>query len=220
MPSMKMVFDFSSTASGSRFKSVTTFPSVEAMEQLVNMGMEEGMRSAMGQIDAVLADLASFAAGRATESQILNDTQVRISRVIRGSVADVWRAHHEPALLKQWLLGPDGWTMPVCDVAKNVGDGYRYEWEKDDGSQRFGFEGKLLESSAPYRAVTTEMPIGMPGEPARNELTLTPTREGTLMSLVITYPSKEIRDMVLGTGMTKGMETSYQRLEREVLKAA
>jgi hypothetical protein len=62
--------------------------------------------------------------------------------------------------------------------------------------------------------------IGMPGEPAKNELTLTPAREGTLMSLVITYPSKEVRDMVLGTGMTKGMETSYQRLEREVLKAA
>lgn len=220
MPSMKMVFDFSSTASGSRFKSVTTFPSVEAMEQLVNMGMEEGMRSAMGQIDAVLADLASFAAGKATESQILNDTQVRISRVIRGSVADVWRAHNEPDLLKRWLLGPDGWTMPVCDVATKVGDRYRYEWEKDDKSQRFGFEGELLESSAPYRAVTTESMIGMPGEPAKNELTLSPTREGTLMSLVITYPSKEIRDMVLGTGMTKGMETSYQRLEREVLKAA
>lgn len=101
MPSMKMVFDFSSTASGSRFQSVTTFPSVEAMEELVKMGMEEGMRSAMSQIDAVLADLASFAAGRATESQLLSDTQARVSRVIRGSVADVWRAHNDPSLMQR-----------------------------------------------------------------------------------------------------------------------
>ena len=44
-----------------------------------------------------------------------------------------------------------------------------------------------------------------------------PTPAGTLLSIVITYPSKELRDMILGSGMTTGMETSYARLEREVL---
>lgn len=220
MPSMKMVFDFSSTASGSRFQSVTTFPSVEAMEELVKMGMEEGMRSAMSQIDAVLVDLASFAAGRATESQLLSDTQARVSRVIRGSVADVWRAHNDPSLMQRWMLGPDGWTMPVCNVATKVGDHYRYEWEKEDGSQRFGFEGDLLEVNPPHRAVTMERMIGVEGPGVLNELTLTSVRGGTLLSLVMTFDNREMRDMVLGTGMTKGMETSYQRLEREVLKAA
>lgn len=217
MPTMRMVFTFEETAAGSRFISVTTFPSLEAMEQLVQMGMMEGMKSAMGQIDAVLADLASFAAGRATEAQLLSDTQVRVSRVIRGSPAQVWRAHQEPSLLKRWLLGPDGWTMPVCQVATAVGERYRYEWEKSDGSQRFGFEGELLESAAPYRAVTTEQMIGTDGPATRNEMTLTPMQEGTLLSFVITYPSKELRDMILGTGMTTGMEASYARLEREVL---
>lgn len=219
MPSMRMVFTFSSTPTGSRFESVTHFPSLEAMEALVKMGMLEGMRSAMGQVDAVLADLASFAASRATEAQLLSDTVVRIGRVIRGTVAQVWRAHHEPALLQRWLLGPDGWTMPVCEVATRVGERYRYEWEAADGSQRFGFEGELLESSAPYRAVTSEQMIGMEGPATRNELTLVAVPGGTLMSLVITYPSKELRDMVLGTGMTGGMEQSYVRLEREVLAA-
>ena len=219
MPTMRMSFHFESTPSGSRFRSVTTFPSVEAMEQLVQMGMMEGMRSAMGQIDAVLADLASFAASHGTNAQLLSDTAVRVSRVIRGSVAQVWRAHQEPALMRRWLLGPDGWTMPVCEIATTVGQGYRYEWEKPDGSQRFGFEGELLESAAPYRAVTTERMIGTPGPSTRNELTLTPMQEGTLMSLLITYPSKELREMILGTGMTTGMEASYARLEREVLEA-
>ena len=220
MPTMRMVFHFEATPTGSRFRSVTTFNSVEQMEQLVQMGMMEGMRSAMGQIDAVLADLASFAAARGTEAQLLSDTQVRVSRVIRGSAAQVWRAHHDASLMKRWLLGPDGWSMPVCEVATKVGERYRYEWDMNDDSQRFSFEGDLLEIAAPYRSVTTESMIGMPGPGTRNELTLTPVQGGTLLSILITYPSKELRDMILGTGMTQGMETSYARLERELLAAA
>jgi uncharacterized protein YndB with AHSA1/START domain len=220
MPTMRMVFDFESTANGSRFTTTTWFPSVEAMDQLVKMGMMEGMKSAMGQIDAVLADLKSFAAGRIAEAQMLSDTQVRVSRIIRGEVGDVWRAHHDPSLMKRWMLGPDGWTMPVCDVATKVGDRYRFEWEKDDGTERFGFEGELLEQDAPHRAVTTERMIGTDGPSTTNEMTLTPVQGGTLLSIVITYPSREVRDMVLGTGMVGGMETSYARLEQEVLLQA
>jgi uncharacterized protein YndB with AHSA1/START domain len=217
MPTMRMVFDFSETPTGSRFESVTYFTSLEAMESLVQMGMMEGMRSAMSQIDAVLLDLASFAATRITEAQILDDTTVRISRVIRGTVEQVWRAHHDATLMQRWLLGPDGWTMPVCEIATEVGQQYRFEWESVDGTKRFGFTGELLESAPPYRAVNTEQMIGMEGPGTRNELTLVAVPAGTLLSLVITYPSKELRDMILGTGMTTGMETSYQRLEREVL---
>jgi uncharacterized protein YndB with AHSA1/START domain len=219
MPSMRMTFSFAPTPSGSRFTSVTTFPSVEAMEKLVAMGMMEGMRSAMGQIDAVLADLTSFAAACGTEAKLLGDTQTRVSRIIRGTVQQVWDAHHDAALVQRWLLGPDGWTMPVCEIASAPGDRYRYEWEKADGTERFGFEGELLESAAPYRSVTTERMIGTEGPSVHNELTFVPVDAGTLLSLVITYPSAEVRSMILGTGMTKGMEASYQRLERELQAA-
>ncbi len=65
MPSMRMVFTFEPTSTGSRLVSVTTFPSVEAMQQLVEMGMIDGMRSALGQLDAVLADSSTAAAARA-----------------------------------------------------------------------------------------------------------------------------------------------------------
>jgi uncharacterized protein YndB with AHSA1/START domain len=220
MPSMRMVFTFEATPTGSRVSTTTYFNSLAELEQLIGMGMEDGMRAAMGQMDAVLADLATFAANLPTAAQILSDTQVRVSRVIRGTPEQVWRAHHERDLLQRWLLGPDGWTMPVCEVAAEVGDSYRYEWETIDGSQRFGFVGELLQSAAPHRAVTTEQMIGMPGEPTTNELTLTPVEGGTLLSIVITYPNAEIRDMVLATGMTGGMETSYARLEEQVLLAA
>lgn len=218
LPSMRMEFVFEATDDGARVTTTTYFNSLADLEQLLEMGMEEGLREAMGQMDEVLADLSSFAAGQATATQILSDTTARISRVIRGTVEQVWRAHHEPELLQRWLLGPDGWTMPVCQVATTVGQKYRYEWERVDGTEgRFGFEGELVESAPPYRAVTTERMIGMPGEHTVNELTLTPVSAGTLLTLVIAFPDAQTRDAVLATGMTDGMETSYARLETEVL---
>lgn len=218
MPSMRMRFVFEETDQGSRVTTTTHFDSLAELEQLLEMGMDEGMRAAMGQMDAVLADLTAFATGQGTISQVLSDTQVRISRVIRGSVEQVWRAHHDAELMQRWMLGPDGWTMPVCEVATTVGEKYRYEWEPvEAGEGRFGFEGELLETAPSYRAVTTERMMGMPGEATINELTLTPVTDGTLLALVITFPDADTRDAVLATGMTDGMETSYARLEREVL---
>ncbi len=218
MPSMTMTFTFEDTPQGSRLTTTTRFGSAEQLAQLLEMGMEEGMRAAMGQIDDVIADLSAFAAGRPAEVQILSDTQVRISRHIRGSVEQVWRAHHDAELVQRWMLGPDGWTMPVCEVATRVGARSRYEWEPDDGGEgRFGFTCEVIEFEPPRRVVTTERMIGQEGEGTTNELTLTPVGDHTLLCLVITYPSVELRDMVLGTGMVGGMEMSYARLEREVL---
>ena len=219
LPSMQMTVTFDEVDGGSTFTAVSRFSSQEDLEQLVSMGMPEGMTEALVQMDTVLADLASFAADRAVAAQILSDTQVRISRVIRGGVEEVWQAHHDPELLKRWMLGPDGWRMTTCEVAASVGATYRYEWASDDGEPGFGFTGELLSVQAPYYEVTTEAMIGVEGEPTRNELTLAAVHGGTLLTQVITYPSAEIRDMVLGTGMTDGMETSYQRLERQVLAA-
>jgi uncharacterized protein YndB with AHSA1/START domain len=213
MPSMTMRMRFETTDHGSRFTSVTTFPDLASMEQLVEMGMIEGATAAFGQMDDVLTDLESFAAGRGTQSQILNDTQVRFTRIVRGSVDQVWRAHHDAELMRRWMLGPDGWALPVCEIATEVGDSYRYEWEADDGSGGFGFEGEVLESTPPNRLVTTERMIGMEGPGTHNELTLTPVDGRTLLTVVVTYPSREVRDEVSATGMVDGMERSYERLE-------
>jgi uncharacterized protein YndB with AHSA1/START domain len=211
-----MVFTFEETGAGSRLTTAIYFGSIDNLEEMFEMGLTE----AMSQMDAVLADLASFATGQGTIAQILNDTQVRISRVIRGELDSVWRAHHEPALLRQWLLGPDGWTMPVCEVATEVGQTYRYEWEKLDGEGRFGFTGTLVEWLPPYRSVTTETMIGVDSPSSTNELTLTPVEGGTLLSMLMTFPDAAVRDSTLATGMTGGMETSYARLESLISVAA
>lgn len=217
MPTMRMVFGFEATSDGVRVTTTTHFNTAEELTTLLEMGMQEGMTLAMGQMDQVLADLQTFAASLPTMAQILSDTQVRVSRVIHGTADMVWRAHHDKVLMQKWMLGPDGWTMPVCEVANEVGDTYRYEWE--NGEDRFGFEGSLLESAPPVRSVTTESMIGMPGA-TTNEMTLTPVAGGTLLTLLITYPNVELRDTVLATGMTDGMEESYRRLEADALVPA
>lgn len=213
LPTVRMDFSFEETNEGSRLRTTSHFDSLEHMQQLLDMGMLEGTRQALSQIDTVLADLASFATERMAEAEVLSDTRVRVARVIRGTVEQVWRAHTDAALMQRWLLGPDGWSMPVCEVATAVGDRYRYEWQRDGGDEQFGFTGELLEAEKPYRAVTTESMIGMDFPATLNELTLTAVEGGTLVSLVITYANAEQRDAVLATGMTDGMETSYRRLE-------
>ena len=95
VPPMRMVFTFEPTGAGVRMSTVTHFASADALAHTLEMGMEEGMKAAMGQMDEVLADLTTFAADRATGTQILSDTQVRITRVIRGTVEQVWEAHHD-----------------------------------------------------------------------------------------------------------------------------
>lgn len=220
MPWMRMTFAFESTGAGSRVTTTTYFNSVEDLDRLLAMGMEDGMREAMAQIDAVLDDLRSFAAGLPAAAQILSDTTVRVSRVIRGSVEQVWAAHQDPDLLRRWLLGPDGWSMPECEVATEVGQHYRYVWKNDADGQSFASTGELLEVAPPHRAVTTERMYGdmIPDDAPStvNELTLTAVEGGTLLAIVITYPDATTRDIVLGTGMVHGMEASYARLERTV----
>lgn len=226
MPEGRMVFEFAETALGSRLTCTSYHDSLDDLEKVLTMGQIEGMRSAMGQMDAILADLAAFAADLPTQLQLIGDTQARTSRVVRGTPEQVWRAHHEAELIRRWMLGPDGWEMPVCEPASEPGQRYRYQWTQVGGGESFGFTGEFLEGEAPHRAVTTEA-MFTPEDPdaanspsTRNELTLTPVEGGTLVTLLITYPDAATREMILATGMVDGMETSYARMESEVLAAA
>ena len=220
-PTMRMVYEFTETGAGSRFTATTYFNSADELDKLLSMGMEEGLRSAMSQIDDVVTDLASFSADLPFQAQILSDTQVRFSRVVRGTPEQVWHAQQDPELLRRWLLGPDGWTMTDCEVATQVGQTFRYAWAPDDGSAAgFALTGELLEADPPHRILQTESMEGMEGPPTLNDQTLIPVQGGTLLTLVITYANAQMRDAILATGMTDGMEASYARLERAVLTAA
>ncbi|MDF2576050.1 MAG: ATPase [Agromyces sp.] len=220
MPTSRMVFAFAPTATGSRLVNTTYFDSAEALEKVVEMGAVEGSTMAINQLDRVLEGLRAYAAGKGTQTEILDDTHVRITRLIEGPIDLVWRAHQEPELLEKWMLGPDGWRMSVCEVDPSVGGRYRYEWEPTDpssgsgtGQEAFGFDGETLLSEAPRRAVTTEHMTGTDYPSTLNDLNLEEEDGATLITLLIEYPDIQTRDIVLATGMTDGMEASYARLE-------
>ncbi|WP_404288557.1 SRPBCC domain-containing protein [Glutamicibacter arilaitensis] len=215
LPTTRMVFSFDPHPTGTKLTITANFNSAADLEQVVDMGMIDGTRSAMSQIEQVLIDLRNYAQTFATEAQILSETQIRVSRIIRGTRDQVWQAHHDEALMKRWLLGPDGWKMTECVLPKSVGGTYRYRWEPETGTegQGFGFSGELLESLPKSYERTTEQMIDTDYPPTLNESTFSDSSEGTLLSLVITYPDAQTRDMVLATGMTDGMEASYARLE-------
>ena len=212
---MRTVFAFEATASGSKLVNTSYFTSAEALEQVVSMGGVEGSTMAINQLDRVLQSLREYSEGKGTRTEILDDTHVRITRLVEGPRDLVWRAHQEPELMTQWLLGPDGWRMSVCEIDSSVGGKYRYAWEQTDGGEgtSFGFDGETLLIEAPRRAVTTEHMTGTDFPSTLNDLSLEEEDGATLITLVIEYPDKATRDMVLATGMTDGMETSYARLE-------
>ena len=215
MPTSRMVFSFEQTPTGSRLVNTTYFDSAEGLEKVVAMGVVEGSKMAINQLDRVLEGLRAYSAGKGTQTEILDDTHVRITRLIEGPIDLVWRAHQEPELIRQWLLGPDGWRMSVCEVDSSVGGRYRYEWTPLEGTEgeRFGFDGETLLVDAPRRVVTTEHMTGTDFPSTLNDLNLYEENGATLITLLIEYPDKETRDIVLATGMTEGMEASYARLE-------
>ncbi|MBY6059874.1 SRPBCC family protein [Microbacterium esteraromaticum] len=219
LPAMRMEFTFTSTPEGTRMHNTSYFPSLEALEQIVEMGAIEGTRLAMSQIDAVLQDLREYAQGKGTRVELLDDTHVRITRLVDGPRELVWRAHTEPELIRKWMLGPDGWEMTECVVGNAPGESYRNSWAPvgDTEGEPFGFEGETLLVEAPRRSVTTERMQGMPAPETLNDLNLYEEDGATLITVLIEYPDKDTRDMILGTGMADGMEESFARLEREVL---
>jgi len=219
VPTGRMTLTFESTATGSRLTAVSASPTAEALEQVLAMGQAEGMRQAIGQLDTVLADLREYALGTGTRTELLDDTHVRITRAFEAPRHLLWRAHTEPELMRKWLLGPDGWEMTVCENDLVVGGAHRTAWAPvgDTAGEPFGFEGENLVIEPERRMVTTERMSGAPFPPNVNDLALDEDNGVTLLTLLITYPDMTQRDAILATGMTTGMETSYQRLERGIL---
>jgi len=140
------------------------------------------------------------------------DQEIVMTRVFDAPRTLVFDAITKPELVKQWLLGPPGWTMPVCEIDLRVGGAYRYVWRNASGKE-MGMGGIYREISAPARLVATEKfdEAWYPGE-ALNTTILAEQDGRTLMTSAMLYVSKEARDAVLKSGMERGVAASYDRL--------
>ncbi len=148
------------------------------------------------------------------------DREVKVVRSFRAPRALVYRAYTEPALLQKWLLGPPGWSMPVCEMDVRVGGSYRWRWRHDKDGSEFGFSGTFQEVRPLSRLVHTEIYDpgtiggGYPGAESLVTITFAEDRGITTITTAIDFGSKEARDGAMKSGMTGGMEQSYQLLDR------
>jgi len=136
-----------------------------------------------------------------------------MTRVFDAPRQLVFDAHTKPELVRRWLLGPPGWSMPVCEIDLRVGGKYRYVWQHDRDGTKMGMGGVYSEVVAPERIVNTEKfdEAWYPGE-ALGTLVLVEQGGKTTLTYTIRYESRAARDAVIKSNMGSGVAASYDRL--------
>lgn len=141
-----------------------------------------------------------------------SDREVVMSRVFDAPRRLVWEAWTDPEHVPHWLLGPEGWTMPVCEIDLRPGGKWHFVWRRTDGTE-MEMHGEYREVVPPERLVNTEW-WGDDWAETLNTLVLTEDDGRTTMTTTVLYPSRQARDAALGTGMNDGASISFDRLDR------
>ena len=142
------------------------------------------------------------------------DCEILVTREFVAPRRLVYDAHTIPAMVQQWLYGPDDWSMPVCEIDLRVGGTYRYVWRQRSDGLEFSSTGKFLEVVPQEKIVSTERFVGpMDLGEAVNTYTFEERNGKTHLALYMRYPSKEVRDTAIKSGMNDGIEMGYSRLE-------
>ena len=141
-----------------------------------------------------------------------NLTSVVFTRFFVAPPPRVWAAHMEPDLIRQWLLGPDGWAMPVCENDPRHGGKVRHEWRNGSTGASFGLIATYELIEAPHRSIHIEqMLLPEPTPESRVETRFDPEGSGNRMTMTMTVADPATMEAMLATGMAGGMETGYAR---------
>ncbi len=140
-----------------------------------------------------------------------SDREVVMARTFDAPRTLVWDAYTKPEHLRQWLLGPEGWTMPVCEVDLRPGGEWHFVWRRSDGDD-LEMRGVYREIVPPERLANTES-WGGDWPETENTVQLSEESGATTVTTTILYPSKEARDAAMATGMEDGAERSYGLLD-------
>jgi uncharacterized protein YndB with AHSA1/START domain len=140
------------------------------------------------------------------------DRHVIVTRHFQALPEAVYRAHIEPNLIQKWMLGPNGWSMPVCINDPRPGGKFRYEWTNKGGG--FHITGEFMEL-VPFSRIVLVERMHLPYPTPDNHIVTTFEKEafGTLMIMRMTLPGTASRAAMLATGMEHGMEANYVRLD-------
>lgn len=141
------------------------------------------------------------------------DTGLTVTRSFAAPPELVFRAHTDCALIKRWMIGPPGWSMPECEIDPHPGGGYRHLFAGPNGE---GFEiiGRIIEIETNRRMAHVEYML-LPDRTPDNtlETLFEAVGEGTRLTIHMSLPSADAREAMLASGMTDGMEMSYASLD-------
>jgi uncharacterized protein YndB with AHSA1/START domain len=141
-----------------------------------------------------------------------SDREIRMTRVFNAPRHLVFEAMTRPEHIKRWwgCLG-DGYSVPVCEVDLRPGGAWRFVNRHPQGEAVF--YGVYREIAPPERLVFTEIYAPFPDGESLVTTVLTEEDGKTRMTVTASYPSLEVRDSVLESGMDKGAAISYDRLD-------
>ena len=139
-----------------------------------------------------------------------SDREIVITRVVDAPRRLVFEAWTSPKHVPHWMLGPKGWTMPVCEIDLSPGGAWHFVWRRSDGTE-MEMRGVYREITPPERLVSTESWGGNWPE-TLNTVLLSEDAGKTTITLRVLYPSKDARDAALKTGMKDGVSKSFDRL--------
>ena len=141
-----------------------------------------------------------------------SDQEICITRMFDAPRHLVFEAMTRPEHVKQWWgrLG-EGYSVPVCEIDLRPGGAWRFVNRHPKGEAVF--YGVYREIAAPERLVFTEIYEPFPDAESVVSSVFTEENGKTRMTVTVLYPSAEVRDMVIKTGMAKGAGISYDRLE-------
>jgi uncharacterized protein YndB with AHSA1/START domain len=138
------------------------------------------------------------------------DREIVLTRVFDAPRHLVWDAFTKPELLKRWF-GPRDWSLVVCEVDLKVGGGFRFVLRGPDGRD-MGMRGTYREIVPGERSVHTESFDDFPGGDSTVTTVLTEKAGTTTLTATVLYPSREVRDAVIQSGMEHGAAESYDKL--------
>ena len=141
-----------------------------------------------------------------------SDSEVRMTRWFDAPRHLVFEAMSKPEHVRKWWgnLG-EGYSVPVCEIDLRVGGRWRFVNRHPKGEA--AFHGEYREINPPDRIVFTEIFEDFPDNVSVVTSELTEQNGRTLMTVTVDYGSKEVRDIVMSTGMAHGAGISYDRLE-------
>jgi uncharacterized protein YndB with AHSA1/START domain len=139
------------------------------------------------------------------------DREVVMTRVVDAPRKLVWEAWTTPRYVQRWMLGPEGWSMPVCEMDLRPGGKWHMVWRRANGNE-FGMDGVYKEVVPPERLVSTEN-WGADWPESLNTVTFEEVDGRTTIIQTCLYPTLKDRDAALQTGMADGVVVSLDRLE-------